>query len=387
MRQIRRSRDYGFSLVEMAIVVVLMSIFLTLGIAAFNAQVGNAAQSSTKRKQETIKDALVAYLRDYKRLPCPEVTAFESGIPTGNESRQTTSNPATLCSSYWGTLPYADLGLSRDIAMDGYDNFFSYFVSNAQAISEPDWTLTTSAGVPGFTVGNPGRYAITENGNFTALSKNLAAVVLISHGSNGLGAFTAKGTRNVQPASGTDERTNAPDIPALPNAPAAWSAPSLVATAPPPPPGFATLIIRDRTDTPAPFDDVVMALRPNDLIMPLIKDGAIKSAEALVQEQLQAVRDAAIAQMLGNLCTPVSNPLSTPVVDPWGSAIFYTRINSTQLTAATAATLATTVAFRVWSFGQDRATNLGTGDDRILTTGLDVTYGQISARIPATACP
>ena len=367
--------------------VVLMSIFLTLGIAAFSAQVGNVALSSTKRKQETIKDALVAYLRDYKRLPCPEVTAFGGGTPTGNESRRTAGNPSTLCLSFWGTLPYADLGLSRDMAMDGYDNFFSYFVSNAQATSEPDWTLTASAGVPGFTVGNSGRYAITENSNPTTLSKNLAAVVLISHGNNGLGAFTAKGTRNVQPASGTVERTNAPDIPALPNAPAAWSAPSPIATIPPtiPNPGIATIVVRDRTDAPEPFDDVVMTLRPSDLLTPLIKDGAVKSAEALIQEQLLAVRDAAIAQLLGNGCFPVAVASLTALpVDPWGSTINYGNPNTTQLTATTTATI---VAFRVWSFGHDRANNTGAGDDRVLPTGLDVTYGQIRAWIPATACP
>lgn len=239
--------------------------------------------------------------------------------------------------------------------------------------------------MPGFSVGNPGRFAITDNTVPTTLSANLAVAVIVSHGKNGLGAYTIKGTRNDQPAGGTEERTNTPNAAV---APGAWVPPSTIATVPPiiPDPGIAVIITRDRTDTPVPFDDVVMALRPNDLLMPLIKDGAIKSAEALVQEQLTAVRDAAIAQMLGNSCTPVS-PLSTTILDPWGSAISYVRNSSTQLTAPTAATLAATVAFRIWSFGQDRTDNTGTGDDRILTTGLNVTYGQISARIPATACP
>ena len=384
----RRSRNGGFSLVEMSVVVVLMGIFLTLGLAAFNAQMSNAALSTTKKKQEIIRDALISYLRDYKRLPCPEVTAFGNNAPTGVEGRQTAGNPATNCSSFWGTLPYAELGLSRDIAMDGYENFFSYFVSSAQA-GEPDWTLTQVAGVPGFSAGNPGRFAITENGSATTLSINLATVAIVSHGNNGLGAFTSKGTRNALPADGTDERQNAPDTSF--NTPAAWAAPSQLAVAPPtlPNPGITALVMRDRTDTPAPFDDVVMAIRPNDLLMPIVKDGALKSAEALIQEQLATVRDAAIAQMLAASCTPVASIANLPI-DPWGTVISYQRVSGIRLTASNSAALATTQAFRIWSSGVDRSSATASDrlDDRTLTPGIDViTYGQVSARIPTTACP
>ena len=382
----QQSNDRGFSLVEMAIVVVIMGIFLTLGMSAFNALANNTSLSTTKKKQEIIRDALVAYLRDFKRLPCPEVTAFGGNPPTGIEGRQTAGNPATNCVSYWGTLPYAELGLSRDVAMDGYENFFTYFVSSAALTVEPDWTLTQAVGVPGFSVGNPGRFAITENGTATTLSKNLAAVVIVSHGSNGLGAFTSKGTRNALPANGTEERQNAPDTSVT--SPPPWAAPSQIAVVSPtlPSPGIAALVMRDRTDTPAPFDDVVMALRPNDLLMPIIKDGALKSADALTQDVLVTARDTAITQMLANSCTPVA-AIVNPPTDPWGATVQYLRVNPTQLTATTAATLANTTAFRIWSMGDDRVSNSGSGDDRVLTSGLNVTYGQILTRISLATCP
>ena len=368
--------------------VVLMSIFLTLGMAAFNAQVGSAALSATKKKQEIIRDALIAYLRDFKRLPCPEVTAFAGNAPTGVEGRQTAGNPTTTCASFWGTLPYGELGLSRDVALDGYENFFTYFVSSAQA-GEPDWTLTTTAVVPGFGVGNPGRFAITENDSATTLSKNLAAVVIVSHGSNGLGAFTSKGTRNVLPDNASQEKPNALDTPSLPHPPPVWTPPSQVAVVPPtlPSPGITTLVVRERTEA---FDDVVLVLRPNDLLTPIFKDGALRSAEALIQEQLAMVRDAAIAQLLSNACQPVSPsalatslaPASLPI-DPWGMPIKYD--NAATAIPLTASTPASTTAFSIWSFGPDRA--VGGGDDRSLSTGLNITFGQVRARIPATACP
>lgn len=352
---------------------------MTLGIAAFDAQLSSAALTSTKKKQDIIKDALIGYLRDNKRLPCPETTAIGGVAPTGQETRATAGNPATLCTSYWGTVPYTTLGLTRDTAIDGFGNFFTYFVSSAQSTAEPDWTLTqNTTAVPGFSVGNPGRFAITDNGVATTLSANLAVAVIVSHGKNGLGAYTAKGTRNDQPAAGTEERTNAPDAAAPPAV--AWNPPSTIATASPDP-GIAVIVSRDRTDT---FDDTVLAIRPNDLLQPLIKDGALKSAEAQVQEGLIAVRDLAIAQLLGNACNLAAMPVATRPIDPWGQAIEYNVVLAGPLTVST---LAGTTAFQVWSYGPNRTNNLGGGDDRLLPTGLNVTFGQIRARIPSTACP
>lgn len=369
---------HGFTLVEMAIVILLMGIMMTMGISAVDIQLNNVALSSTKRKQEAIRDALSAYLRDYKRLPCPEVTAIEGSAPAGTESRQTAGDPASLCRSYWGTLPFADLGLPRDMAMDGYDAYFTYFVSNARATTEPDWTLTRATNVPGFSVGNSGRFAITENGTATTISANLAVVVLVSHGKNGAGAFTIKGTRIDQPALGSDERLNAPDITALPIVPVPWS----TVTESLPIPGIAALVVHDRTDA---FDDIVLALRPNDLLQPLIKDGALKSAEAVIQEQLLSAKEIAIAHLLGHGCipVPVAGMPELPV-DPWGQTIKY---GSPSPLALTNGTPPGTPAFRVWSNGPNRSDDSGGVDDRVLTTGLDVTFAQVRARLTAPYCP
>ena len=72
-------------------------------------------------------------------------------------------------------------------------------------------------------------------------------------------------------------------------------------------------------------------------------------------------------------------------IDPWGQTIIYS--NAATATQLTATTNVATVAFRLWSSGPNRASELGGGDDRVLPTGLDVTFAQVRARIPATACP
>lgn len=55
-------RQSGFTLVELAVVVFLVALMASVGLAVLNAQVANANISATKKKQETIKDVPIAYL-------------------------------------------------------------------------------------------------------------------------------------------------------------------------------------------------------------------------------------------------------------------------------------------------------------------------------------
>jgi type II secretory pathway pseudopilin PulG len=374
----------------MAMVLVIMGIFVTLGISAFSAQMNSAAASATRKRQDIVQDALIAYLRDYKRLPCPEATVFGGGVPTGIESRQTVSagvpDPTSLCVSYWGTLPYATLGLSKDVALDGYDNFFTYFVSNAADTAEPDWTLTQTATVPGFSVGNAGRIAVVENGVAPTSLAGLAVVVLVSHGKNGEGSYSSKGTRTVMPAA-ADELMNAPAAPSLPLIPAAWTAPPAIAP-------VLSLAKRDVSDS---FDDLLLVIRPNDLLNPLIKEGALKSATAKVQEDLTKARDSAIAQFLSLTTTPAKvacTPAGTANVpglpiDPWGTPINYVQLSPGGLATLSAGSSTPAnlndSAMQIWSSGPDRIS--GNADDVFLPTGKNVTYAHIRALIAVNACP
>lgn len=366
-------------------------------LAAFSVQVEATALSATQKRQDTIKEALIAYLRTHRRLPCPETTALNGSPPTGAESRGTSNPPQ--CLSFWGTLPFTTLGLSRDTALDGYGNYFTYYVSAAAINSEPDWTLTSRSGVPGFNVGNPGRFAITERIGAalvpTTNAANLAAAVIVSHGKNGSGAFTLKGTRIAQPPAGSDERTATPNTP--PANPPAWVAPGALtgcgSTCPTP--GMLELITKDHTDGAGSpggaYDDIVLVLRPNDLLGPIIRDEALKSAEALVQEQLAIARDFAITEMLASNCTPKPSLNATLPIDLWGSPIQYKLVQAQQMAASNQATLATTPAFQIWSVGPDQTDDSSggtlSGDDISLSTSIDITYGQILSRISVSACP
>ena len=120
-------RQAGFTLIELAVVVFLIGLLATMGIAAIKARLINASIQATKTNQDTIKDALVTYLGRYNRLPCPAINTL------GVEGRG--SGAPSNCLAYYGLVPYVTLGLTKNVAMDGWDNFFSYGVS-------PQWTAT-----------------------------------------------------------------------------------------------------------------------------------------------------------------------------------------------------------------------------------------------------
>lgn len=405
---IARCRDErGFSLVELAIVVLIVSILLTMGLAAFSVQVDTAALSATQKRQEAIKDALIAYLRKNRRLPCPETTGLAGGgtSPTGRENRTNglPPDPSSLCTSYVGTLPWLDLGLPKDAALDGYGNFHTYFVSSADDVLYPDWTLTANPGTTtGFGTGSPGRFAITHNGQTTGVDASLyplpalAAVVLVSHGKNGFGAITEKGTRNVDSADAS-ELANQPPVAAA--AAQSWSpqvsspidynaigmrVPAVTAT-----------LVTGSTTAGGTFDDVVLVLRPDDLLAPIIKDGAMKSAQAQLSEQFGKIKAAlaSYAFSSGSHGTAACNTLGTPpfcrvlppspllagtaglttsdITDPWGSTIQYTTFIPTAppVSGSGLTNITSGDAYTLRSYGADKAS--GTPDDFSVTVSAN----------------
>jgi prepilin-type N-terminal cleavage/methylation domain-containing protein len=315
----------GFTLVELAVVIFLVGLLASLGLSALNAQMASAAISATKKKQETIKDALISYLGQNKRLPCPAINN------DGEEKRDNTAIAGNWdCKADFGIVPYATLGLPKNAALDGWENFFSYAVAkqwtltlNTTATPIQGGTTTNLAG-KAFNVGILGDFIVNDrlpSDPYTAIpiSNIKAAVFIVSHGKNGLGAITSKGTQNASPSNVTDEFNNSPNT-------TTWLATN----------AFYQRGYTDKeVSTFGAFDDVVLSLNPNDLITPLVKDGALKSAESLWVEQVANIRGAIVGYMFSpgntNTCAPPASSTfgyvltenKIPLTDPWGGAITY----------------------------------------------------------------
>jgi prepilin-type N-terminal cleavage/methylation domain-containing protein len=309
----------GFSLIELSIVLFIAAILLTAGLRALNSQVENSNYNATRKQQELIKDALITYLGRNSRLPCPDTAAF----PDGTEKRMPLGTPTiSVCVNFFGVVPYATLGLSKDAALDGWENHISYRVS-------PEWTTAgapqTSVAANAFSVDDTG--ILTVNDRVPAVNAIptpltiAAVVVLISSGKNGLGAITSRGSQNVAPAPGTDEFVNVSGLGAL---------------------GVlgATYYKREYTDTAVPiygdFDDVVRVIQAGELIAPLVRDGSLKTTPSALQsvnQTISAMNDAIIGAAIalhgappsGNYFLPPASGVGSiaPPNDPWGKPLRY----------------------------------------------------------------
>ena len=271
----------GFTLVELAVVMVLIGIALTMGMKMLNATIDNAAFSETKMKQERIKTALIAYLRTNGKLPCPDNTA---GVATGQESTPCATNQ----NDSYGVIPWQTLGIPRDAALDGWGNFFTYKVLNGiGSADEQNWTTKSASAAKAFSITelrNPttGLTVKELNADATALDDvtTTGVLAIVSHGKNGFGAKTSKSaTRIPTDDAGTDEKTNANNA-------------------------ETTFVVRPFTEDTAAFngayDDLVAFMSPQDLLQPLLNEGTLKACPAYC------------ASVAGSVCSNSSETCSCP---------------------------------------------------------------------------
>ncbi|NDP40262.1 MAG: type II secretion system protein [Rhodoferax sp.] len=339
----------GFTLVEMAVVITLIAIAMTLGLRLLQATQESAAWSETRLKQERIKVALVSFLRTNGRLPCPNSVAPWDGA----------EDTPCLVNAGRGIVPWQAVGLSVGDAQDGWGNFFTYRVANRTPITSSNWTLT--AGATAFTISELTAPLTT----FTLQERDAvgvlgAAVVpspvtmLISHGKNGSGARTLRGTLIAAP-TGADELANA----------------GVASTA---------FVSRAPTDVAAAaggiFDDVVASMNPRDLLQPLVDDKTLKGSSAAYYRE-QAMQQVALTSCIPPQVAPSLLAIQPNIGNgtivyacPAGGAYFC----RTPTPVSNASTLAAQQLYQLSLFGAAPA---------------DVTYGQLLAAFAgiSTRCP
>lgn len=142
------TRVGGFSLVEIAVVLVIITILLSMVAVPIATQVEQRRVDDTQKILETAKDALYGYASANGRLPCPAVAGSagqESPIGGG------------VCTTQFGFLPAVTLGITpvdasgfaTDAWVDGNAaRRIRYAVSNSNASA-----LTTTDGVRAQTMG------------------------------------------------------------------------------------------------------------------------------------------------------------------------------------------------------------------------------------------
>ncbi len=138
-------RQKGFTLIEIAIVLLIVSILLGYTLAMFPAQQNLKNYRAVSSKIEEIKNNLIAYAQVNGRLPCPDIDAdgLENTIDVANNNTGAIIPGGDTfidgCVQYRGQVPYGTLGLSGDvdnngIYVDPWGEQYRYSISNVASL-------------------------------------------------------------------------------------------------------------------------------------------------------------------------------------------------------------------------------------------------------------
>lgn len=195
----------GFTLVELAISLLIISLLIGMLVIPLTTQVDNQKIAEARTQLGHIREAVLGFAVANGRLPCPATPATATGtVGAGLENK-----PGAACGITDGVLPWLSLGVPE---LDPWGRRFTYRVTGNFA-DDPSGMQAT--------------FLITENGNIRVTNGAVdivsdAPAVIVSHGKNGVGAYRSTGaqlagaTGDEAENADTDgifvSRTNAPDF-------------------------------------------------------------------------------------------------------------------------------------------------------------------------------
>ncbi len=226
----------AFTLVEMAIVLVIVGILLAMFLGGGRAFLDAQKRKNVRERLDALDTALANFVAVNKRLPCPaDGRTLTGGASAGLEIVAAGNcSPAT---QQHGVLPWVTLGLTEVEASDPWNARLTYRVDPALAASAPQPLLMNMSNCDPSSTGLAGAGGIcivptlpcTGNANCTSPANYLAgkgldvwnglngaigwsarqnntlagtgaAYVLISHGPDGAGAYNGR-SNNPQPGT------------------------------------------------------------------------------------------------------------------------------------------------------------------------------------------
>ena len=234
-----KNSSHGFTLVEIAIVMLIVGILLAGLIPTISSQIEQRQTSDTRKQLDEIQQALIGYAVVNGRLPCPA-----SSTSNGVEDPLNTG----ICNHpNDGFLPSATLGLSNmdssGFSIDGWGNRIRYSVTTAIANAYTTPSGMSSAGISALSnadllvCATSTGITNTSCAPGTSLTANGVAVVIVSTGKDGI-----NGAANPDEAANMHGATT------------------------------KTFVTHDSTPT---FDDLVVWISPNVLINRMVAAGKL----------------------------------------------------------------------------------------------------------------
>lgn len=223
LMQSHGTKTHGFTLTEMAVVLVIVGLLFVFLLPVSNTLMSNQRRAATLQTLNNIQSALNNFAIINKRLPCPADGSL--AIPSGLEG---TLNANGDCANNQadGIVPWVPLGLAPAATLDAWYDQITYRVGYGltrngaldMTYCDPGGAATATAGWPaaggglcattctgtfsaanctsptnflalkGLDVTTDGTTKVMDHTNYTG-----AAYILISHGDDGYGAINSAG--------------------------------------------------------------------------------------------------------------------------------------------------------------------------------------------------
>lgn len=189
----RRRRIGGFSLVEMAIVIAIITLLLGAVLVPLGTQVQQRSINATQQSLDDVREALIGFALAHGRLPRPAQSSTN-----GNEKTAACTSDADCT----GFIPWETLGVPRT---DAWNKLIMYSVTPAFTNSVPVGSNAT------FTFTTPGTKTIQTrditSGALTDLASGIPAVIF-SYGRNNWGTGANGNTIADTSSTNVDEDSN-----------------------------------------------------------------------------------------------------------------------------------------------------------------------------------
>lgn len=191
-------------MLELAIALGILGMVMGMAFSFLSLAKSYQCDETTEKHQNLLLQSLSHFAIQYDRLPCPADPLLSQGGVEEAQRGQESFVQGTVCKRTKGIIPFRTLGLSESIAKDGYHHWITY------AIDEGSNGAPSDVSFPTFCWKKPySRLVVLEgNGERTAeegrtslalppadprtpypLLPDWIAVVLISHGPKGQGAY------------------------------------------------------------------------------------------------------------------------------------------------------------------------------------------------------
>jgi prepilin-type N-terminal cleavage/methylation domain-containing protein len=199
----------GFTLIELAVVLIIIALVTSMGMVATVGTIENTKRTSTDNRMDAIEKALMDFRNKYNRLPCPaDPTLAMTDTNSGKELRDATlttecdnANPTLppyliadihdVARTTEGGVPTKSLGLPDEFMFDGWGRRFMYTIPITAGVEQSFKLFIRPQ--------EQECAASIQDSTLLSYRSYGPIYVLLSFGPNGHGAFTNGTTRAYSP--------------------------------------------------------------------------------------------------------------------------------------------------------------------------------------------